>query len=81
MAVCGTETNRRRTPKAAPLQFSPEVQERLYQMQWMESMGFGTDLLNSIMIDDMPELSLVVRLVNRHGPDEARVRLERFLWE
>ena len=58
-----------------------EIRQRLKQMVWMESIGFNSLLLDSIMTHDMPEFEHVEWMVDRFGPDETKARLERFLWD
>ncbi len=57
-----------------------EILQRRCRLHWMKGMGFSDRLVDSIMRDDMPEISVVRKMVESYGPDETKRRLERFLF-
>jgi len=57
-----------------------EILQRRCQLSWMNSMGFSDRLIDSIMRDDMPDISTVRTMVESYGPDETKKRLGSFLF-
>lgn len=56
-----------------------EMLQRIYQNEIMKKAGFSERLMHSIMVDEMPDYSVVRRLIQKYGADEARRRLEKRL--
>ena len=62
--------------------FNPSMKEiyaRGEALQWMIHMGWSMDVIDSIMMDDNPNLQTVRTLVYRFGPKGAFRRLQKFL--
>ena len=64
------------------VKFYPTVEEiysRAEALRWMLLMGWPENLIDSIMIEDCPDLNAVRSLVYRYGPKEAERRIQSFL--
>ena len=58
---------------------SVEIYARGEAIRWMQEMGWPMPVIDSIMMDDCPELEVVRTLVYLHGPDGAFCRIRDFL--
>lgn len=57
----------------------PEIYSRGEALRWFQLMDWPDTVIDSIMLDDDPEIDVVRRMVYDHGPDAALNRLRRFL--
>ena len=58
-----------------------EIEERKQQVSWLFEIFTSRKLVHDIMQHDHPGIGLVVKMVDKHGPDAAEKILIQFLAE
>ncbi len=55
-----------------------EIRNRAKILMWMQDQKWNDDFITSVMMYNSPSIETVLKMVKRHGPEEARKKLIGF---